>query len=68
MRTIKKIHNAEYVPVRDLITYSPLPGDRSFLRQDLFKLIRSCFSITMVRNIMVQTIRVCPLVRIPIRV
>lgn len=27
MRTIKQIHNAEYSPIGDLITYSPLPSD-----------------------------------------
>jgi quercetin 2,3-dioxygenase len=26
MRTIKKIHNAEYAPIQDLMTYSPLPS------------------------------------------
>lgn len=27
MRTIKEIHNAEYSPIGDLITYTPLPSD-----------------------------------------
>ncbi|WP_192823367.1 pirin family protein [Rufibacter sp. LB8] len=35
MKSIKKIHNAEYAPIADLITYSPLPS-RSLQQIDPF--------------------------------
>ncbi|WP_205501824.1 pirin family protein [Rufibacter psychrotolerans] len=35
MRTIKKIHKAEYAPIADLVTYSPLPS-RSLQQVDPF--------------------------------